>query len=90
MAKHAVSIRGAASGIPVSEVVNFSLVMLCDGTIIKPMGIITTSESATGLVLVRERDTVQTEMASEHDLTQGTVNIVVFDSMHTPVFVSYF
>ena len=71
MAKHAVSIQGAASGIPVSEVVDFSMVMLRDGTIIKPRKIITCSETGPGVVLVRERDSVQAEMASEHDLTQG-------------------
>ena len=59
MAVMAKNIQSAATGVQVTEIIDFSQVRLRDGTIVTPRNILTSTESGQGLVSVYEQELVQ-------------------------------
>ena len=73
MAVMAKNIQSAATGVPVTETIDFSQVRLRDGTMVTPRNILTTTESGQGVVSVYEQELVQAVLPGEHDITDGIV-----------------
>ena len=77
MAVMAKNIQSAATGVQVTEIIDFSQVRLRDGTIVTPRNILTSTESGQGLVSVYEQELVQAVLPGEHEITNS---IVIFFS----------
>ena len=73
MSTYGAQIQGAVSGVPVTELPQFSTVMLRDGTTVTPRSILTTTETGQGVVSVVDESVVETLVPDRVDVTQGRV-----------------
>lgn len=79
MAKHGAKIQGAATGLPVTDMPDFSYVVLRDGTRVTPRSVMTTTETGQGIINVLEQQQIEQVLVVTQDVTQSMRLYLILD-----------
>ena len=85
MSNYGAKIQGAATGVPIGELPDFTEVRLRDGTMVRPRSVLTTTESGQGMISVVEKSIADTLVPERMDVTEGWLSQISALSSFIPL-----